>query len=62
MHPRRVEPSSMLLGKLQILQAFFFYKIKNPGNKTGQDNKCLQIRRIVQQLAIDMYQRLLSQG
>jgi hypothetical protein len=35
-HPRRVEPSSMMLGELQILQEFYFlYKIKHPENTTA---------------------------
>jgi hypothetical protein len=34
-HPRRLQPSSMLLGELQILQALFLYTIKIPGNKTA---------------------------
>jgi hypothetical protein len=59
-HPRRVEPSSKLLGELQILH-FFSTKSKTLEIQL-QDNKCLQIREVVQQLAIDMHQRFLPQG
>ena len=61
-HPRRAEPSSMLLGELQILQAFFFSTKSKTLAIQLQDKKCLQVREVVQQLAIDMYQRLLPQG
>ena len=50
-------------GRTSNLASIFFVSIKSKILEIQlQDNKCLQIREVVQQLDIDMYQRLLPQG
>ena len=49
-------------GRTSDLASIFFSTKSKTLAIQLQDKKCLQVREVVQQLAIDMYQRLLPQG